>query len=72
MWKMNELIRWILGFLKSGSLIFLIMSHATEIVVTKNLPFLKFKLKNHLMYLLICIYAAHFCIFCFKTEGYDH
>ena len=30
------------------------MSHATEIVVTKNLPFLKFKLKNH--FLLICIY----------------
>ena len=49
------------------------MSHATEIVVTKNLPFLKFKLKNHLIcILLICIYAAHFCIFCFKTEGYDH
>ena len=48
------------------------MSHDTEIVVTKYLPFLKFKLKNHLMYLLICIYAAHFCIFCFKTEGYDH
>ena len=39
------------------------MSHATEIVVTKNLPFLKFKLKNHLMYfvnLYICCSLLYF------------
>ena len=39
------------------------MSHATEIVVTKNLPFLKFKLKNHLIYfvnLYICCSLLYF------------
>ena len=39
------------------------MSHATEIVVTKNGPFLKFKLKNHLMYfvnLYICCSLLYF------------
>ena len=36
-------------------IIILIMIYAIEILITKNLPFLKFKLQNHLMYLLICI-----------------
>ena len=69
MWKMNELIRWILGFLKSGSLIFLIMSHATEIVVTKNLPFLKFKLKNHLMYFVNLYICCSFVFSVSKHKG---
>ena len=45
------------------------MSHATEIVVTKNLPFLKFKLKNHLMYFVNLYICCSFVFSVSKHKG---
>ena len=67
-WKMNKWIRWTLGFLKSGSFDYeLLLKYWSP----KNDPFSETHTTKSLnLFFNLYIYAAHFCILCFKMEVY--